>query len=196
MGKWCLIACAALGCNGIFEQNPAFEQDTDSSTSMTTAAENSSDSSDEAPVQCDGVDMYEPNDSTNALALLDAVDAQATVAIEAELGGATDEDWFKQSVEQTGAAQVQPTVEVSAAEPVRVCLYIGCGAGTTTIDCGSAMPHTSESNTDGCCADDSVSFTYTCEGAIDHDASTYLRITTAGPTETCLPYALTYRFTP
>jgi hypothetical protein len=61
-----------------------------------------------------------------AITLLDAVDSQATVAIAAELEGATDEDWFKQGVEQSGAAQVQPTIEVTASEAVRVCLYVGC----------------------------------------------------------------------
>jgi hypothetical protein len=195
VGKWWLIACAGLGCNAIFEENPGFTPDSDGST-LTEGATAISGSSDEAPAQCDGVDMYEPNDSTNALALLDPVDSQATVAIAAELGGATDEDWFKQSVEQAGAAPMQPTIEVSAAEAVRACLYVGCSAGTTTIDCGSATPHTSDSNTDGCCDDDRVSFTYTCEGAVDLDASTYLRITTAGPSETCIPYDLTYRFVP
>jgi hypothetical protein len=213
MRKWLGLAIACLGCSGIFEENPAFTPDSDGSTtgfttsssaatsgsatmgsgSASGSSASSSDSGD-VPQACAGVDMYEPNDSASQLAQMPGVTSEDVVAISAEIDDSADEDWFKVPLEQAGAMLPQPTVSVSAPEPMRVCVYVGCSTGETTIDCGSYTPHTNGGNSEGCCGEDLVSASYGCTGAVELDASTYLGITTAAPVEACVPYDLDYDF--
>ena len=208
MRKWFALAIVGLGCSGIFEENPAFTPDSDGSTSATTgftassstatsgsgSASASSSESGEVPQACAGVDMYEPNDGAGQLAQMPGVTSQDVVAFSAEIDDSADEDWFKVPLEQSGAMLPQPTVSVSAPEPMRVCAYVSCSTGETTIDCGSYTPHTNDATTDGCCGEDVVSFGYACPDAVELDASTYLGVTTAAPVEACVPYDLDYDF--
>jgi hypothetical protein len=200
MGRWCVIASVALGCNAIFEENPAFIDDA-SGTAAETAADSAgtavgASSGEAPPLECEGADAYEPNDASDQLHTLDVVTSQDVVEISARLDGAVDEDWFKQTVDQAGATLVQPTVDVSAPEPVRVCLYVGCAQGETSVDCGGATPDTIDNGLDGCCGDDVLSFGYECVGAVDLDAYLHMRVTAADPTEACVPYELTLAFAP
>jgi hypothetical protein len=199
VGKWWSIALAALGCNAIFEENPEFVPDSDSSTSIaasdgTAPAASTSDGGDEAPTQCVGVDMYEPNDSANELAVLEQVTSVDVVAIAAQLEGAADEDWYKQPLAQAGGTQPRPTATVAAPEPVLTCVYVDCTDGDTTVQCGEFTPDTGDNGRSGCCGEDFVSLGYTCAGAVDLDASTYIRLTAAAPIESCIPYDATLEF--
>lgn len=210
--RWGLSVLLVLsGCEGLFEVNPGFGTETDATgttetvegtttmaSSGTQEASVSSGSSSEetadTPMTCEGDDVPEASDNLGGgMQSGIVVSGSPALSIASQLGDATDEDWFKITVDQAGAVVPSPTVRVFAPESLNVCVFVACNMGRTVeiATCpngGAVQMDGTNVERRGCCADDVLMFDYSCAGAADGDGFAYVGVKGADEFEGCVPY--------
>jgi hypothetical protein len=152
------------------------------------------------PLLMCGSDAPEDN-STEVTALplpgIDSCDSSGT-SLSAISSGTGDTDWYHYfgTSSATSLCIADPTAQVDASG-LRVCIFIICPTGTTTIQsCTNGSPDMSPAGTPGCCTTSTAAMTVdiSCGGvATTNSADVYMRVDQ--PTSnSCIPYDLAYHF--
>ena len=118
-------------------------------------------------------------------------------AIISQLSGTEDVDWFSWTCNDTLIPELDPSIQITNEDPIRVCLFLDCvvGGNPTQFSCGGNATEDSINFEflDGCCVSDGSSFNidYNCPDS-DNDAVVgYLRVDTAQE-DVCVDYQVDF----
>lgn len=108
--------------------------------------------------------------------------------------GANDVDWFTFAGDDAFLNYVDPVRSLVAQNGGggRVCVYLQCNSGGTSINCGSATDDIAPLGQKGCCSASSVAPKLNC-GGLDDSARIWIRVDTP-QNLACVPYQLDYHF--
>lgn len=159
------------------------------------ATDSSPDSADAKPV-CVG-SQAEPNNSIPSAILLSPIDDcdSSGSKFKGVVAGAGDPDfWHYLGTDKFGCT-VDPFA--STKDPVRLCVFIACGSGTTELKkCSKGSPTTSPGGLPGCCTTGpgDVLVDYSCPlVGSDDNADVFMRVDALAATG-CVPYEVSYHF--
>jgi hypothetical protein len=151
-------------------------------------------------IECDPLDMYEPNDDVSESHYLGTIgdDDDMGGTLVAGLEGDEDIDWYRYIGNDDAGSVVDSTRTVDASGAIRLCKYIACTDGPADLDAcpeGSVSGST-DTGAPGCCvqngsiADFTVAFN--CPGVSD-DATIYISID-SGPADICTAYTMDFHY--
>ncbi len=171
------------------------ESSTSISETSTTALESEESSEGDSTAGSSGVavceDAFDPNDDERNAEWLGQVVASApTSMLSGSLGGPDEWDWYRYRLVQP-ASPFNPSA--SSTGPQRVCVYVECAAGPTTLrQCGDlGEEQLSPEGRPGCCAFGQATTQYECMSvAIEVDV--YMALGSNG-SSSCDAYDFGYR---
>ncbi|MBI2392918.1 MAG: hypothetical protein HYV09_25255 [Deltaproteobacteria bacterium] len=176
---------------------PPGDEDAAADAGAETSDAAPTDTAGDGPLVCEGSESEPNNSLPSAVSLKDIDDCDSSGgSFKGVVAGATDPDFWHFTGSDKLGCVVDPTASTKTSG-VRVCVFVSCSAGTTSIkSCPKGTPATSPGGVNGCCSDGpgEVEVEHTCPlpGA-DDGADVYLRVD--APTATaCVPYEITYHF--
>jgi hypothetical protein len=109
------------------------------------------------------------------------------------LKGGADVDWFHYSGNDVFLNVVDPSRTVTAELNARLCVYLDCDSGTTSVGCDADdVDDVAPGGQEGCCGVGSVSPNLNCSG-IDDSAHVWIKVENVDM-QMCVPYQLDYHF--
>ena len=163
-----------------------------------SSADSSADADTGIPLLMCGSDAPEDNGTqvtATPLPSIDDCDSSGST-VSAISSGMGDTDWTHYFGTDPALAlcTVDPTAQIDA-PGLRVCIFIICPTGTTTItSCTNGSPDTSPAGSPGCCTTSTTAMTVklSCGGTSD-SADVYMRVDQPS-SDQCVPYDLAYHF--
>ncbi|MDC0719161.1 hypothetical protein [Nannocystis bainbridge] len=112
----------------------------------------------------------------------------------ATIKGKNDVDWYTFAGDDAFLNYVDPVRSLvqQNGSGGRVCVYLQCNSGGTSINCSGATPDTAPLGQKGCCSTTSVAPKLDCDG-LDDSAKIWIRVDTPDSLA-CVPYQLDYHF--
>ncbi|MCY0994411.1 hypothetical protein OV203_45215 [Nannocystis sp. ILAH1] len=112
----------------------------------------------------------------------------------ATIKGANDVDWYTFAGDDAFLNYVDPVRSLvqQNGSGGRVCVYLQCNGGGTSINCNGATPDIAPLGQKGCCSASTVAPKLNCDG-LDDSAKVWLRVDTPDNLA-CVPYQLDYHF--
>ena len=117
--------------------------------------------------------------------------------IMSQLAGTEDVDWFSWTCNDTLIPELDPSIQITNEDPIRVCLFLDCvvGGNPTQFSCGGNATEDmiNFEFLDGCCVSDGSSFNidYNCPDSDNDSVVGYLRVDTAQE-EVCVDYQVDF----
>lgn len=139
----------------------------------------------------------EPNNTIPSAALLPSIDDcdSSGSKLEGVLAGGGDPDFWHYLGKDKLGCSVDPFATTK--DPVRLCVFVACGSGTTDIKkCSKGTFATSPGGLGGCCTDGpgDVSVDDRCPlVGSDDGADVFMRVDSPSATG-CVPYEVSYHF--
>jgi hypothetical protein len=139
-----------------------------------------------------GSEPHENQETAQNLGQITDADASGSYLCGA-LKGANDVDWYTYFGKDALLNQVDPSRSFYAQVGVgRVCVYLECNNGSTTVGCNGAANDVSPLGQQGCRASDVVKPYLNCDG-LDDSARVWIRVDNPQALA-CVPYELAYHF--
>ena len=144
---------------------------------------------------CEDDSNTEPNEtqvSARDLGTIDDADASGSEFC-GVLKGAADIDWFKFSGKDVFLNYVDPTREVLSDGAVKLCVYLQCKDGGTSVNCDAGdSPAVAPLGQSGCCGTGTVAPNLNCAGT-DDSATVWVSIANSAALA-CVGYQLNYHY--
>lgn len=140
-----------------------------------------------------GSEPHETQAAAFTLGQITDADADGSFAC-GTLKGPADVDWFTFSGVDALLNVVDPSRSLIAQNDAgRVCVYLQCGKGTTTVNCAAPdTPDTAPMGQKGCCGTGTVAPALNC-GGLDDSAKVWIKLDNPDAIA-CIPYQLDYHF--
>ena len=105
-----------------------------------------------------------------------------------------DVDWYEYDGTDGFSCLVTPTRNITADGQVRLCKYLECNSGTTSVTCpGGTQADTSPQGHPGCCGAPVVAPELECIGTGDESAKVYFRIDKPSAFD-CVSYTVNFNY--
>ncbi len=138
----------------------------------------------------------EPNESESAATSLGTIDdCTASGGVVSGVLGPSDIDWFVFNGQHPALGSCSPGAYASVGTTgLRLCAFLECKSGTTSVSCLEGGSATSPFGRQGCCSGTGVvAANHTCSGLGGTNATVFLRVDDTAGTA-CTQYELTYHY--
>jgi hypothetical protein len=140
-----------------------------------------------------GAEPHDNQETAQNLGTISDADDDGSFAC-GTIKGTNDIDWYTFAGDDAFLNYVDPerSLVTQNGGGGRVCVYLQCNNGSTSIDCGGATADTAPLGQKGCCSATSVAPKLNCSG-LDDSAKIWIRVDTPQALA-CVPYQLDYHF--